>query len=312
MNQKNSESKKKKRKKQIRLFFLNRKQTWVQKISHFIPVLMVLLSFYLYKFKDYPLYDQTVFFGGILPICGILGFIYLFVYGFIDPTQLTDNVKANRVFAPFVFLGVFYYSNSILKLPFFGQLYPYWGSLGYSVLFVSIYLYSSVYFQPDLDVYGARPGMTHFPVGRWISAFRVGRFIKWLLQPVTKAWYKLWSPYAFLFTHRGITHWPVFSTLFRVGYLLLIFLIIKNVLLMIGLNYIILNKIINYFKLFYPFHPDFLGKNWILFCLPIYLCDFVHIAVDYIDAVKRGIPYCSPRIPRGFFASIWADFKNKI
>lgn len=301
----------KKRNKQIKLFFLTRKQSWVQKVSHFIPVIMVALSFYLYFIKNYPLYDTSVSFGGVLPICGVLGLIYFFMYMYIDPKQLTDNVKANRVFAPFVFLGIFYYTQSSLKMPIFGQMHEYWGGLGYSFLFVTIYLYTSVYFQPDLDVYGSRPGMTHFPVGRWITIFRVGRFIKWLFKPVTVAWYKFWTPYAFLFTHRGITHWPFFSTWLRVGYVLFWVYLVDSMLRFVGLEIGFISKTIKYLELFYPWTKGFLGKEWVLYCLPVYICDFVHIAVDYIDAVKRTIPYCSPRIPRGFLASLLEELKRK-
>lgn len=299
-----------KRKKKFKVFKGFTKETKFQKISHFIPLIVVSLCLYLYTYHNIPLYDPKALFGGIVPFLSVGGLIYLFVYTAIDPSDLTDNVKANKVFAPLVFIAILSYAHFKLKLSFFGSLYPYYGALGFASLFTFIFMYSSQYFQPDLDVYGSRPGMTHFPTGRWIGMFKWGRFLRWLFKPLTIVWFHFWTPYAFMFTHRGISHYPVTSTWLRVGYVWVTFSTINLIVQALGLNITGINLIINWCEWFFPWHPQFMSPSFILYCLPIYLTDFIHISVDYIEAVIKGKPYCSPRHPRGFFAKIIEEIKK--
>lgn len=288
---------------------LEKKNTTARKISHSIPVLSIIIAIYLHFGLNIPIYSPNVIFGGIAPFLGIMSVIYLFIYGFMDPDDLTDNVKANKLIAPFVFVGVFALLNIKMGIPIFSDSAPYYGSLSASGIFVFFYMYCSDYFQPDLDVYGSRPGMTHFPLGKWILYYGWARSLKYLLTPLTKAWYHLWTPYAFLFTHRGITHYPIMSTWFRVAYLIVIVGTLDFVAQKI-LGREFFNVVLYWLRMFFPWDDNFLSLNWIIWCLPVYLTDFVHIMVDYFDAVKRGMPFCPDRIPRGFIAKTLESIKE--
>ena len=305
-------SKKKKRgrgrpKKHPFVKYLEKKDTKARKFSHTIPIISIIIAGYFHYIKGIPLYDQSAIFGGIAPFLGVMSIVYLFLYGFLDPDDLTDNIKANKLVAPFMFVGVFSYLTIVEKMPVFNDQVEYWGAFPASMIFAGFYMYCSEYFQPDLDVYGSRPGMTHFPLGKWILYYQWARALKFILSPLTKLWYHLWTPYAFLFTHRGITHYPILSTWLRVGYLYIIFYAL-NFILVKGFGVTDLLFTLKWLSSFYPWDKGFFSVDWIVFCLPVYLTDFIHIMVDYFDAVKRGMPFCPERIPRGFFAKTWRSF----
>lgn len=300
------------RKKRYKIFKGVKKESWVQKMSHFIPLIVVVICAYLSIYHNVPLFSEKAAFGGIIPILGLGGLLYLFVYASIDPSDLTNNVEANKVVSPIVFILVFNYAQTTLRLPAFGSLYPYYGAIGYSSLFTFIYLYTSHFFQPDLDVYGSRPGMKYFPLGKKVGLFQLGRYLQWVFYPITRGWFHLWTPYAFFATHRGITHWPILSTWFRVGYLLLLAILIKSIINFVGIDIPLINLIIDWAHSFYPWmvKGDFFSAKFILYCLPVYLTDFVHILVDYIDSFLKGTAYCDPKIRRGYISILIKELKK--
>lgn len=274
----------------------------IKRMSHIIPALTLFISLIMKFQYEYPLYDPNYTFGGIIPFVIIMGFIYMFVYAFLDFNDLTNNVKANKFLAPFVFMTIFLYTHFHKGIIIFSPEAPYYGSMSISFLFTIIYMYSSEYFQPDLD-HHSRPGTSHFPLGRWIAYWRFGRFLKWLTKPINVLWNLFWTPYATLFTHRGVAHWPIFSVYMRIAYIYILFF---------PLNYFFPDNPINvWIYMFLPWSPDFLSLNWIIFCLPIFISDIIHILVDYIDSVKRGMPFCPNRIPRGLIANIIEEIRSE-
>jgi len=321
-----------KKNKQLSGFLKAKNESTFKKMSHYIPLIGLLVCMYLYKWKHIPLYDTSVLFGGIIPLFIVFNIVYFFIYLYLDVKDLTDNVKANRVFSPFVFIIILAYSMIKLEMPIYNKYSNYYGAIGFSLLFIVNYLYSSSYFQPDLDTSGARPGMTHFPVGKWIAASRYGRFIKWFFKPITIGWFNLWKPYAMAFTHRGATHLPILGVYLRVTYLWIVLkclLLASNFvnflcqkmqilamvsLLLTKITTFLSYKVMYFFEIFYPWHKEFLSQKWILICLPIFLGDIVHILVDFMDSVKRNKPFCHPQIPRGLFFHLFQEiikiFKN--
>jgi uncharacterized metal-binding protein len=322
----------KKSNKQLSEFLKSKNEGSLKKLSHYIPLIGLIVCGFLFFKRHIPLYDSSVLFGGIIPLFIVFNIVYFFIYLYLDVKDLTDNVKANRVFSPFVFILVLMYATMKLNMPIYDKYSEYYGGIGFSLLFILNYLYSSSYFQPDLDTSGARPGMTHFPVGKWIAASRYGRFIKWLFKPITVGWFKLWQPYAMSFTHRGATHMPILGVYLRVSYLWLIckigLLIVQFLhfishkvelfhsisLLLVKTYHFVSINIMYYLEIFYPWHRDFLSNKWVLICLPIFLGDLVHILVDLMDSVKRNKPFCHPQIPRGLFFHLFKEilkiFKN--
>lgn len=145
-----------------------------------------------------------------------------------DKSALTDNVRANEVFSPVYFLLVVLFLNQIGGFPLYQG--AYFGSVGYAFFSTLIYIFASNYFQPDLDVMTNRPGMGHFPIGRWSQSWKIGRGLRFFLYPINRLWYYLWSPYSELLTHRGAGHWPIWGVWIRVSYLLLIVFIFETLL----------------------------------------------------------------------------------
>lgn len=220
--------------------------------------------------------------------------------------DLTDNVKVNVILSPLYFIGIFLFiKTEYSHLPLFSTNNE--SILLYSFISTFVYIYASHYFQPDLDVYSNRPGMGHFPLGKKIGFFRLGRFFKWLFFPINRIWYHMWTPYARLFTHRGITHWPILSTIIRVSYLLCIFLILKSFVDFLGFENKLLNLIIYWLKNFFLKFDFF---YFILFNFPIYISDLAHIIVDYRDSSRKGISFCSPKLPRGILYQIYDTIKG--
>jgi len=216
--------------------------------------------------------------------------------------KLTDNVRFNENFSPIYFLIIVF----ALKFEFgMNWLFPFFSSaVFYGIVSTLLYLFSSNYFQPDLDVMNSRPGMGHFPLGRWAGSYKLGRFLKFLLTPLTKAWYWLWHPYAKLLTHRGAGHWPIWGVWLRVSYLYLFYICISFILSKISFININISFIEVWLKSFFPWDKNFATIHFLLFCFPIYLSDMVHIGVDYYDSVKRSMSFCPPKIPRGLITKL--------
>lgn len=215
---------------------------------------------------------------------------------------LTDNVRANEHLSPLYFLIV------VATLYFDAKL-TIENSVIYGGISTLIYLFSSNYFQPDLDQPRNRPGMGHFPFGRWVGAFAFGRVLKFFAWPINRAWYYLWHPYGRIFTHRGLGHWPILGVYLRIGYLQIMFFLIYNFMDYFNYGHVIA-PVSYYLQMFWPWSPQFWTIQWFVFCFPVFLSDFFHSAVDYRDSFRKGSPFCSPSIPRGLLSKTVLIFKE--
>lgn len=211
--------------------------------------------------------------------------------------ELRNNVLYNERFSPVYCILIIAYLHYEMGIPFFSQSNT--GAVGLGFLSTLMYLFASNYFQPDLDVLNNRPGMGHFPIGRWSQHWKIGRFFRWFLYPLNRFWYYLWQPYASLLTHRGAGHIPIWGVWIRVAYLLFWTIIFNKAFLYFGIKLDYLIIFIDFLKSFYPWSENFLNLTWVLFCFPIYFSDIVHIVVDYKDSHDVGYSFCPPEIPRG-------------
>lgn len=210
--------------------------------------------------------------------------------------KLTDNVKFNEMLAPLYFTAMTVFLNYYYGLDYLKPLY---GSASfYALLSTGLYIFVANYFQPDLDVRNSRPGMGHFPLGRWVGGLKFGQFLKWVVYPINRIWFHLWMPYSRLLTHRGAGHWPILSVWLRVWYLMF-WVYLLEFALKIMYPEVNISFIKTILHAFFPWDKNFGNFYFLLFCFPIYLSDTVHIAVDYYDAYKRGMSFCPPKIPRG-------------
>lgn len=223
--------------------------------------------------------------------------------------QLTDNVKANETISPLYFIFILYLLNYHHKIPFYSGINL---RSGIVLAFISmaIYIFASNFYQPDLDIHRNRPGMGHFPFGRWVGAFKYGRFLKFMAYPINRIWYYLWHPYGQAMTHRGLGHWPILGVWIRSLYLFCVFKSIQLIMAYFNIPLNIINNLIEWSLSFFPFHKNFASIYWFLFCLPIYISDIIHFLVDYYDSTRKGISFCPPAIPRGLIAQILNYFKN--
>lgn len=218
-------------------------------------------------------------------------------------TELIDNVRANEILSPLYFLIAYFTMNGSIS----------WNAsvFEYTLLSSLIYVYASNYFQPDLDIHHSRPGMGYFPLGRWIGAYSIGRFLRAAFYPINRLWYWLWHPFGYMFTHRGITHWPVIGVWLRVGYLWLWAVFFEGIINILGIDTPYINYVKFWIEAFFPWNAAFGSNFWFLFCFPIYLSDGIHILVDYLESVKRGYSFCPPKIPRGFLAKLFKTRKKR-
>lgn len=170
-----------------------------------------------------------------------------------------------------------------------------------------IYIFSSMFFQPDLDQHPNKPGKETFPLGTYLFPITSGiissifpintkkakRILYLILWPINRFWFYLWMPYGLLLTHRGISHLPVIGVLTRIYYL-------KALLYFIDISPVneINSALDNFF--FWELNGDY--KNFIIFCLPVYLSDFFHILIDFLESKVKGFDFCPPKIPRGWIA----------
>lgn len=193
--------------------------------------------------------------------------------------KYTDNVrfnhKLNLLFLIFSFSIFSSYKISVLD------------SVIKSVIFVLIYAFSSAFIQPDLDQAVQRPGKTTFPLGQ-LKNNKIGGKLFPVLYPLNRIWYYFWHPYGAIFTHRGVSHWPIIGTLTRAGYVLLIAL---------GIDHLVpalkMAPIINYLMLYFPTeynrsHFDSFSLFWMTYILPFFVSDAVHFLVDLFDSIRNN------------------------
>lgn len=209
--------------------------------------------------------------------------------------SLSNNVEVNEVLSPIYFILI------LFLLKYYYNVIPLWNGFFHislihlSFLSTVIYVYSSNFFQPDLDVLINRPGMNHFPLGKWVdktppfnnmlmffgleknaffikikdifnNIWRFIRFLKWLFYPINVVWYYMWQPYASLLTHRGLGHIPIISTIIR-AYVLMFYLFILKVIIF-SISFYLL-PYINFVIPILKWHINF-GDNFI---------DFLNISI---------------------------------
>lgn len=229
----------------------------------------------------------------------------------MEKRQNTDNFKASLMISPVYFIGFLYIINYLYEVDLPDAIF-------YSVISVFIYIFSSRFYNPDLDHRDRRPGMAHFPLGSYLcknlmslygksnGALKVLLFIPVQSQRIiTLVWFYLWQPLTFLITHRGITHWPIIGVIFRNSYLLLLVFLLD-----LGLNNEITQNILDQFKQIYLFflEPAVTGKFSLMFMIyifPVYTSDIIHSSVDAYDSLINRTSFCPQGIPRGFFATVF-------
>jgi hypothetical protein len=223
--------------------------------------------------------------------------------------QLFDNKGVNVFLSPFYFSGLLYFFYTS-HIPLYSQRLTYFGSIGIAAVSTLIYIWSSHFFQPDLDqTDGNRPGTGFFPIGVTMATSGLIPWIVW--KPICFLWNRLWYPYGELATHRGITHWPILSVFLRVGYLRLILKII-TFFLTTGLELKIDTSVVDHwFDAFLPWSKTFMTKYWFCYCFPIHLSDLMHELFDMIDSMKKGLSFCPPQIRRGLLAKAYTSITGK-
>lgn len=301
------------RKDYLKLLSPSSKQKFLKKIPYLVSLLSVITIYFLdLKTEDI----KSI----ILPF--FIAFILIFAvsYTYADKNDLVNNVLASRVLAPFIFMITFF-TCVIQGMPLFSPFGFFKGAIPFSSVFILIYLYVNSYFQPDLDNHSI-PGKSHFPHGNWIRSYKIGRFIRWILIPVNRIWFYMWQPFASLFTHRGVIHYPIIGVVFRILYLqiilfllFLITLFTNKLLLFFGFNINFASEyILNLLKslnFIYPLPTNLTNSYWFMISLPIYISDLTHIAVDYIEAQRKLKPFCHKNQPRGLIIKFYKNlFKN--
>ncbi|WP_141733742.1 hypothetical protein [Oligoflexus tunisiensis] len=94
--------------------------------------------------------------------------------------------------------------------------------------YAAFYAYCCRYLNPDLDVRGNRCGARTAPLGFLTHGLRRMR-LRLLLRLVKPFQFVLnimhnliWAPFGYLFTHRGILHWPLIGTWLKASWLFLL------------------------------------------------------------------------------------------
>jgi uncharacterized metal-binding protein len=100
--------------------------------------------------------------------------------------------------------------------------------LGLWGAYAAFYAYCCRYLNPDLDVRGNRCGARTAPLGFLTHGLKKMR-LRLLLHLVKPLQYVLnmlhnliWAPFGYIFTHRGILHWPVIGTWLKASWLFLL------------------------------------------------------------------------------------------
>ncbi len=227
-----------------------------------------------------------------------------------------NNVTVNIYLLPIYILAqIVYLKNLGISFSSFDLLSPLGSGTGIVFVSSSIYVYSSMFFQPDLDQHPEKPGMGTFPLGENMfnvtatamagvlkTKARAKKVLYGLVWPLNRFWFYFWAPYGILLTHRGISHMPIVGVLTRVYYIKgIIFLINTFSIQYIGIQ--LINADILDGFLFWELDPSEY-HGFILFYLPVYLSDFCHTAIDFMESKIKGYDFCPPRIPRGVISKI--------
>lgn len=230
----------------------------------------------------------------------------------MDKSWNWSNVKINLYALPLVMGFFFWIAN---KFPSIVG-YSYEDKSKYVFFIALVYAWCSRFFQPDLDHDDNRPGKGSFPIGvaptnAWF------KFLQTIMTPVlgkkyasnvafalshalligmSKVWNAMWIPYAFMTTHRGVSHWPIIGTIMRVGYVYLTAMLIMKGL---ALDTKVLEEIMKGF-----FFWENINIYTIYVAVPIYACDIMHSFGDLIESRIKGFDFCPPKVRRSPLAKL--------
>jgi len=223
-----------------------------------------------------------------------------------------NNRTVNYLFSPIFAVILWRILRSVYNLPNLDSESPFGGAVPLTLYSTLFYCYCSAYFQPDLDQWNHRPGELDFPFGGLFSSFRFGYLIKRISWPFNRIWYYMWDPFGALFTHRGVVHWPIVGVWLRVAYLYVWYLAISVTLQRFG----ILSPKLKIFEAwclsFYPGTKNFGSMGFYVFCVPVYIADIFHSAVDLYESMQKGTPFCSANQKRGLIYSFFKESKDVI
>ena len=130
--------------------------------------------------------------------------------------------------------------------------------------FTAGYLVGTFFLTPDNDIYLSKPNK------------------RWNILKI------VWYPYTKIFKHRGVSHIPIYGTVFKILYLSAIFLLI-----LIGFKYLF-EEIYPEKRFFFNLNDIkslFLNQFTLSFFLGIVLAEIVHIFTDIIySTFKKVLP----------------------
>ena len=232
---------------------------------------------------------------------------------FDNYSNLTSNVAINKLLSPVYFMVIFGYLRAYKGIPLFSPNSHFIGALPHAIYSSLFYVWCSYQFSPDLDVRTNRPGMNTFPFGATFLNSKVGIIFSPLQVVLGKLWYLFWQPYAELCTHRGVSHWPIISVLYRITYLYLWVMLVQFGLRFFGIYSVpFINSLKYLLNSFYPWSDSFGNVTWFICCFPVFVSDLAHEAVDALDSKRKGISFCPPQIPRGYFSKGYGLIKALI
>lgn len=184
------------------------------------------------------------------------------------------------------------------------------------------YFIGSLWLSPDLDCKKFRPGHHTFPLGHLKRALGTKSSILqplWLLHGAVNAcWRMYWAPFAAVFTHRGVVHWPIIGTSLKVVYILLtlVYPLTLAISLFLGSRgeYALLDLVkaapssvasMGPSEFFWEVVSAVFQFRWVqLFLIGWATADIAHSAGDLYDSLRRGKPFCSQRNAPGLLRRV--------
>lgn len=221
-----------------------------------------------------------------------------------------NNITVNYILSPVFALILYKFLTKFLGVPSVDTSYPLGGALYLTLYSTLFYCYCSTFFQPDLDQAQHRPGKHSFPFGSTILHTGPGRFLRAVSWPFNRAWYYMWHPLGMLFTHRGIIHWPIIGVWVRVLYLYAWYIFFEGVAMRLGI-YTHHMRIFEYWlQGFFPWSASFGTVGFYVFCLPVFISDLFHSAVDLYESNKKGSSFCPQTMRRGLLSKVFDELKE--
>jgi hypothetical protein len=106
-----------------------------------------------------------------------------------------------------------------------------------------------------------------------------------------------------------MSHLPIVSVVLRIYYILALGKITSSLLHIQHLSFM---SVVDYWLKAMVLIEKPSSDYFIPFCLPVYLADFFHTAIDFYDSFKAKRKFNStPKEHRGLLAKIWAFVRNK-